>query len=90
MRVQFLALVSGLKIRHCRELGVGHRCSLDPSLLWLWLGPAVVAQAGRCSSDSTPNLGTSICHECSPKEKKKRQIKNKWEEIKIWNHSLAG
>ena len=24
-----------------------------------------VAVASRCSSDSTPNLGTSICHRCS-------------------------
>ena len=77
MRVQFLALVSGSKIRHCRELGAGHRCSLDPSLLWLWLGLAVVAQAGRCSSDSTPNLGNSICHECSPKGKKKKKTNKK-------------
>ena len=29
-----------------------------------------VAQAGNCSSDSTPSLGTSICHKCSPKKKK--------------------
>ena len=27
-----------------------------------------------CSSDSTPSLGTSICHRCGPKKKKKKRI----------------
>ena len=27
-----------------------------------------VAVAGRCSSDSTPNLGISICHRCTPQK----------------------
>ena len=27
-----------------------------------------VAQASSCSSDSTPSLGTSICHGCSQKK----------------------
>ena len=32
--------------------------------------------AGSHSSDSTPSLGTSICHRCGPiKKKKKRQYK---------------
>ena len=29
----------------------------DPTLLWLW-------EAGSCSSDLTPSLGTSICSSC--------------------------
>ena len=34
-RVLSLASLSGLKLQwHCR--GVGHRCSSDPGLLWLW------------------------------------------------------
>ena len=39
-----------------------------------WLGSGVaMAQvlAGNYSSDSTPSLGTSICHGCGPKETKK-------------------
>ena len=31
----------------------------------------VVLKAGSCSSDSTPSLGTSICHRCGHKKKKK-------------------
>jgi len=34
--------------------------------------PVVVVQAGSCSSDSTPSLGPSICHGCSPKKQKKK------------------
>ena len=33
-----------------------------------------VAQAGSCSSDLTPSLGTSICHKCGPKKKKKKDL----------------
>jgi len=40
--------------------GVGHRCSLDPMLLWCRL--AAVAP------DSTPSLGTSISRRCGPKK----------------------
>ena len=30
-----------------------------------------VVQAGACTSSSTPSLGTSICHRCSPKKRKR-------------------
>ena len=32
--------------------------------------PVAVAMAGSCTSDSTPSLGTSICHGCGPKKQK--------------------
>ena len=32
-----------------------------------------VVQAGGCSWDLTPSLGTSICHECDPKKPKKKK-----------------
>ena len=38
--------------------GVGHRQGSDLALLWLWY-----------RGGSTPSLGTSICHEYSPKKK---------------------
>ena len=46
----------------------------------MWLGPdlvllVVVALAGGHSSDSTPSLGTFICHRCSCKKKKKKKTK---------------
>ena len=51
--------------------GVGHRHSSDPTFV-------AVAVIGSCSFDSTPDLGTSMCHGCGPKkQKKKNQITNK-------------
>ena len=37
-----LASLSGLRIRCCCKL-MGHRCSSDPALLWLWHRPAGAA-----------------------------------------------
>ena len=47
----------------------------------MWLGTGVdvaVVQANGYGSDSTPSLGTSICHGCIPKKIKqtKKQKKN--------------
>ena len=38
MRVQVrsLASLSGLRIRIAVSYAIGHRCGLDPMLLWLW------------------------------------------------------
>ena len=55
MRVQSLALLSGLGIWHCHELWY-------TSQMWLGSGMAVTV-AGSCSDDSTPSLGTSICRQ---------------------------
>ena len=41
--IQSLALLSGLKIRCCLSCGVGCRCGLDPTLLWLWHRPVATA-----------------------------------------------
>ena len=47
----------------CREL-----CCRSQT--WLGSGLAVaVVEAGSCSSNSTPRLGTSICCRCSPEKK---------------------
>ena len=38
----------------------------------------VMAVPGRCSSDLTPSLGTSICLQCDPKkQKKKKKVRKK-------------
>ena len=42
LRVRSLALLSGLRIRRCRELWCGSRGS-DPALLWLWCRPEATA-----------------------------------------------
>ena len=46
----------------------------------MWLGYCIavaVVEAGSCSSNSTPSLGTSICHGYSLKRKKNQPNKNK-------------
>jgi len=54
--------------QHCRELW----CK---SKTWLGSGVAMaVVKASGYSSDWTPSLETSICHGCSPKKKKKKDI----------------
>ena len=46
-KVWSLASLSGLRIRHCHELcGIGHRCGLDPALLWLCCRLAPAAPSG--------------------------------------------
>ena len=52
-------LISGLKIRCCRELHV-----LLPSEV-----AGALAQAGSYGSDLTPSLGTSTCLRCSLENK---------------------
>ena len=45
LQVRFLALLSGLRIRHCRELWyrLQTRIGSDPVLLWLWRRPVAAA-----------------------------------------------
>ena len=40
-------------------------------LAWIWCGYGCV-EAGSCSPDSTPSLGTSTCLRCGPKKEKQR------------------
>ena len=65
LQVQSLASLRGLRIRHCRELWHTEQTRLRSDVA---VGGV---EAGSYSSDSTPNMGTSICHECGPKKKKK-------------------
>ena len=44
--------------------GVGHRCSSDPTLLWLWRKPAAAALI------QIPSLGTFTCHRYGPEKQK--------------------
>ena len=43
MRVQSLALLSGLRIHVAVSCGVGRRCGSDPTLLWLCCRPEAAA-----------------------------------------------
>ena len=67
MQVRSLAMLSRSKIQGCCELW----CRLK---MRLGSGVAVaVVQAGSCSSNSTPSLGTSICRRLGPKKKKAKK-----------------
>ena len=71
MQVRFLALLSGLRIQHCLELGCRSRTQPGSGVA------VAVVQAGSCSSDSTPSLGTSICLGCGPKKQKQTHTQTK-------------
>ena len=64
VQVQSLASLSVLKIQRCCDLRYRSRSELGFGIA---VAVAVaVAVAGSCSLDSTPSLGTSICHRCVP------------------------
>ena len=68
MRVQSLALLSGLRIQSCRELQLRLQMRLRSGVA------VVVAVAGSCGSDLTPSLETSICRRCGPGKTKDKKI----------------
>ena len=71
MWVRFLALLSGLRVWCCHDL----RCRSKIQLRSGMVVAVAVAVASSCSSNSTPSLGTSICHSCGPKNQKKKKRK---------------
>ena len=64
LQVWSLASLSGLRIWSCCELWCRLQMQLGPGVA------AAVAQARSWNSDSTPSLGTSMCHRCGLKKKK--------------------
>ena len=60
--VPSLASLSGVRIRHCRELWCRSQAQLGSCIA------VAVVNAGSYSSYLTPSLETSICHRCGPKE----------------------
>ena len=75
LRVRFLALLGGLRIRHCHELWCRLQTRLGSGIAM------ALAKAISWSSDWTPRLGTSMCRGCGPKKTKKDQKKKKVNEI---------
>ena len=62
--VWFLASLSQLKNWH------SHSCSVSADAVQIWCCCGCDT-SNRCSSNLTPTSGTSICHRCSHKKKKK-------------------
>ena len=69
MKVGSLAPLSELRIRRCHELWCRSQMQLRSGIA------VAAAQAGSCSSYSTPSLGTSMCRKYSTKKKTKRKRK---------------
>ena len=63
-----LDLLSGLRILHCHELWCRSKTKLGSGIA------VAVVQAGSYISNSTPNLGTSICHVGVALERQKKKI----------------
>uniref|UniRef100_A0A8D0WRM8 FAM13A-like domain-containing protein n=1 Tax=Sus scrofa TaxID=9823 RepID=A0A8D0WRM8_PIG len=67
--------LSGLRTWRCRELWCRSQIRLGSGVA------VAVVEAGSCSSNSAPSLGTSIYSGCGPKKKKKKLN----EKIKEWS-----
>ena len=65
--IRSLASLSGLRIWTCCKQQYRSKMGLGSGIT------VVVVKASSYSSESTPSLGTYICHRCSPRKKKKRR-----------------
>ena len=83
LRVQSLPLLSGLRIRHCCELGVGYLRGSDPALLWLWRGPVAAALIQPLAWE--PPYAAGAAQETA----KKKTKKDKKQTNKKTQHSTA-
>ena len=71
MRVRSLALLSGLRSGVAMSCGVGRRCGLDPSLLWLWFRPVATALIGHLAWEPPYATGAALKIQKDQKKKKK-------------------
>ena len=60
--------------------GVGHRCDLDPVLLWLWHSPAAVALTQPLAWE--PPYAMSVALKSKKKKKKKKKLTPKRSKVK--------
>ena len=60
IQVEFLALLIGLRIWHCPEVGVDCRGGSDPVLLWLWCRLAAVVPIGHLTWDLPCAVGVAL------------------------------
>ena len=82
MLIWSLAPLSGWRIWYCHELWCRSQIQLGfcVAVAMVW--------AGSYSSNSTPSLGTSICHGCSPKNTKKKKKKRHKKDQKTYENIL--
>ena len=74
-----MALLSGSRIRRCRELWVGCRCGSDPALLWLWCGLEAMALIRPLAWEppyaarATQEMAKRHTHKHTQKKKKEKE-----------------
>ena len=76
IQVRSLASFSGLRIQCCHNLWCTSQIQLRSCVAM------AVAKASSCTSNSTPSLGTSICHGYSSKKTEKKKKKKERERKK--------
>ena len=59
--------------------GVGHRCGLDPVLLWLWYRPAATAPIGLLVWEPPYASGAALKRQKKKKKKKRQKTNLLWE-----------
>ena len=55
-----LASISGLRIRVAASCSIGHRCSLDLELLWLWYRPAAATLIQLLAQELPYVMGVAV------------------------------
>ena len=69
-RLHSLGYGSGVTV----TCGVGHKCSSDPELLWLWRRPAATASIGSLAWE--PPYATGVALEKTKDKRQKKKKKN--------------
>ena len=82
MQVRSLASLSGLRIWTSRELWCRSQMQLGSHV--------AVVEAGSCTSDATPSLGTSMCRGCGRKKIKKKTTTVNTQIPGIWRDKFQG
>ena len=72
LQVRSQTSLSGLRIWRCHELWCRSQTQLGTHFA------VTVVQAGSCSSDQIPSLGSSTCGRYGPKKEKKLKKKRTW------------
>jgi len=79
LRVRSLPLLSGLQIRHCRELWCSLQTRSDPALLWLWRRPVATAPIQPLAweppyaAGAAQEIATTTTKDKKTKDKKKKK-----------------
>ena len=74
----------GQGFRIAMSCGVGHRCTLDPVLLWLWCRLAALALIQLLAWELPCDVGVAL----KSKKKKKKSVTNVWSNCSLKSTNL--